>query len=300
MTIRASIQSARFSTLRSASRVLLIVSLIVMMPCFTRGQAPSEQSQTMPASLPTAHEGSADNPSTSIQGPSDRTAINPCRLRAPDTFLPPPSDAKNVVTTNAPLPYTPLSARCKFNLFLRTTYSPYTFLSAAFQATLDQAQGQWPRYGGGMEGWGKRFGATLADTESRRFIQTFALSTILHQDPRYFPSRKRRLIFRAWYAATRVVVTKNDDGENTFNTSELLGALFTSSLQNAYYPSEDRTFGNTMNRFGGALSSDAVGNLLREFTPDMKRLFRKHAPKKVQQKIQQIEEKLPIPPEDKP
>jgi hypothetical protein len=51
-----------------------------------------------------------------------------------------------------------------------------------------------------------------------------------------------------------------------------------------------------MNRFGGALSSDAVGNLLREFTPDMKRLFRKHAPKEVLR----IEEKLPIPADDKP
>ena len=51
-----------------------------------------------------------------------------------------------------------------------------------------------------------------------------------------------------------------------------------------------------MNRFGGALSSDAITDLLREFAPDMKRLFRKHAPKK----ILKIEEKLPIPPEDSP
>src|ERR1700686_3257399 len=103
---------------------------------------------------------------------------------------------------------------------------------------------------------GKRFGAPLADTESRRFIQTFALSTILHQDPRYFPSYKRTLISRAWYAATRVAITRNDSGNNTFNTSEFLGALFTSSLQNSYYPRHDRNFGETMNRFGGALSSD--------------------------------------------
>jgi hypothetical protein len=49
-----------------------------------------------------------------------------------------------------------------------------------------------------------------------------------------------------------------------------------------------------MDRFSGALSSDVIGNLLREFTPDMKRLFRRHAPKKVLR----IEEKLPIPAED--
>jgi hypothetical protein len=69
-----------------------------------------------------------------------------------------------------------------------------------------------------------------------------------------------------------------------------------SALQNSYYPTHDRTFGDTMNRFSGALSSDVIGDLLREFTPDMKRLFRKHAPKK----ILKIEEKLSIPAEDNP
>jgi len=93
-----------------------------------------------------------------------------------------------------------------------------------------------------------------------------------------------------------VAITRNDNGEGAFNKSEFLGALFTSSLQNAYYPRHDRNFGETMNRFGGALSSDALGDLLREFTPDIERLFRKHAPKT----ILRIEEKLPIPPEDKP
>jgi hypothetical protein len=93
-----------------------------------------------------------------------------------------------------------------------------------------------------------------------------------------------------------VVVTKNDSGNSTFNTSEFLGALFTSALQNTYYPTQDRNVEETMNRFSGALSSDAIGNLLREFTPEMKRLFLRHAPKEVRR----IEKKLPIPPEDKP
>jgi hypothetical protein len=102
-------------------------------------------------------------------------------------------------------------------------------------------------------------------------------------------------IARGWYAVTRVAVTKNDNGYGTFNSSEFLGALFTSSLQNAYYPRPDRTLGDTLNRFAGALSSDAISDLLREFTPDMKRLFRKHAPKK----ILEIEEQLPTPADEK-
>ncbi len=61
-----------------------------------------------------------------------------------------------------------------------------------------------------MQGWGKRLGATLADTESRRFIQNFVLASLLHEDPRYFPSGKNGLVARAWYAATRVLVTRDD------------------------------------------------------------------------------------------
>jgi len=297
MTRRPSIQFARFGGRRSTTKVLLAAMLMVITQGVASAQASSEQIEMVSPSSTSAHEGSGDVLSSSIQpGPSDQVASSPCLIRVPDPLPQNLAISKEAMLTNEPPPYTPLSARCKFNIFVKSTYSPYTFLSAGFQATLDQAQDQWPHYGGGMQGWGKRFGATLADTESRRFIQTFALSTILHQDPRYFPSYKRRLISRAWYAATRVAITRNDSGNNAFNSSEFLGALFTSALQNSYYPRHDRNFGETMNRFGGALSSDAVGNLLREFTPDMKRLFRKHAPKEVLR----IEEKLPIPADDKP
>jgi hypothetical protein len=209
---------------------------------------------------------------------------------APTTAVPSTSQSK---LPDAPSTYEPLSAHQKFNLFLHRTYSPYTFVSAAAEATWAQIWAQWPEYGGGMQGWGKRFGATLADTESRRFIQTFFLSTVLHQDPRYFHSQKKGFFPRGWYAATRVLVTRDDDGNHTFNSSEFLGTLFIGSLQNAYYPRGERSFGNTMNRFAGALGSDATSNILREFWPDIRRIFRKHEPEKVRQLEEKVTSKMP-------
>jgi hypothetical protein len=281
---------------RKTTQVLLVFISIAMMHGLVHAQAPAASQEPALSSSTTAHDRSSDSQLTSIHEPSDHMATSPCRLQVQDTFAQPPVKATEGAATIGTLHYAPLSARCKFNLFVQQTHSPYTFVSAGFQATWDQATDGWPEYGGGMQGWAKRFGATLTDTESRRFVQTFALSTILHQDPRYFPSRKRTLIARVWYATTRVVVTKNDNGDSTFNTSEFLGVLATTALQNAYYPRYDRTFGDTMDRFSGALSSDAIGDIQREFTPDMKRLFRKHAPKE----IRKIEEKLPIPADDKP
>ncbi len=275
---------------------LLVAISIAMSQGVGDAQMPVVPREPASPSSTTANDRSRDSQLTSVHEPSDQTATSPCRLQVEDTLAQPPANPAESKSKMGTMDYTPLSTRCKFSLFLKQTHAPSTFVSATFQATLDQAEDQWPEYGGGVQGWGKRFGTTLADTESRRFIQTVALSTILHEDPRYFPSHRRSLISRSWYAATRVAITRNDSGNNTFNTSELLGTLFTSSLQNSYYPRRERNFSETMNRFTGALSSDAIGNLQREFTPDMKRLFRKHAPKE----IQKIEEKLPIPADDKP
>src|SRR5258708_5943898 len=281
--------------MKSVAHVLLVVTSLAMLHELVWAQSLSARPETQLPSLATAQAGPGGGAESTLirSGPLNQESTTPCSLRVPEILSKPPADAKE---TNVASVYAPLSARCKFKLFLRQTYSPYTFASAGFQATEAQATGQWPHYGGGTQGWAKRLGATLANTESRRFVQGFALSTILHQAPRYFPSTKRKFVCRAWYAATRVLITKNDHGDDTFNTSEFLGTLFTSALQNTYYPRHDRTLGETMGRVGGDLSSDAIGDLLREFTPDMKRLVRRHAPKK----ILNVEEKLPIPAEDKP
>lgn len=234
------------------------------------------------------------NPGMIAVAQPGRPALNPdgCPMKGPTSVM----AAAVTVTPDAPSTYVALSSHCKLQIFLHRAYSPYMFASAAYEAGIAQMSAQWPQYGGGMQGWGKRFGATLADTESRRFIQTYVLSTVLHQDPRYFYSTKTSLIGRAWYAATRVIITRGDNGRSEFNASEILGALSTSALQNAYYPQHYRNVNDTLGRFTGSLSSDATSAILREFTPDLKRLFDHYCPRN----LQRLEARLPIPDEDKP
>jgi hypothetical protein len=177
----------------------------------------------------------------------------------------------------------------KLQHWVRRTYSPYTFGGVTFDATWAQMWGDWPQYGGGMQGWGKRFGATLADTETRTFFGQFLFPVLFHQDPRYFPSQKHGLIPRAWYAGTRVLITRRDGDGTTLNTSEFAAVLATAAVQNAYYPERDKGFNETMSRFIGGLGSDTTSNLLREFWPDIKKTFRRHEP----EKMKQIEDKVP-------
>jgi hypothetical protein len=214
--------------------------------------------------------------------------------QAPPPAAPPapPSAAQPAALPEAP--YVPLTNRQKFRHFARQTVAPHTFISAAFDATYEQMTGDPYEYGGGMEGFGKRFGTALADTEASRFFGRFMFPALFHQDPRYFPAKPHTAVpRRAWYAATRTVITRADAGQSQFNYSEMLGALFTVGLTNAYYPERARTFGGNMNRFEGALISNTLSNVTREFWPEIKRLFRRHEPKRIEKIQEKIEKKIP-------
>ncbi|HLK31746.1 MAG TPA: hypothetical protein VKT29_01570 [Terriglobales bacterium] len=216
--------------------------------------------------------------------PGSRTALSSAAV---------PADPPAVVPVKSPS-YTPLTAHQKFHIFVEQTYSVYTFANTAFDAGWAQMTDDWPAYGQGAEGYGKRYGALLANHEAGSFFENFLFPTVLHQDPRYFRRGGGHSVFqRVSYAASRVLVTHADDGHNTFNSSLLLGMLFVDSLTNAYYPQTQRGLGDTMSRFGGGLLSSAETNLLREFGPDMMRIFHRHEPEKLK-RLEELEKKVPL------
>jgi len=76
--------------------------------------------------------------------PCGGAQTTPCQSRSGDR-------ADRVKLTSelpeSPSTYVPLSRREKFDPFLRITCAPHTFFSAAFAASLAQAEGQWYEYG---------------------------------------------------------------------------------------------------------------------------------------------------------
>ncbi len=214
------------------------------------------------------------------------SGIRESEIKVPGTQL-------NLQHSSGPQPdgacYEPLAAQQKFKVFLRRTYSPFTMAGELFDAGYSQLTRDWPAYGQGMEGFGKRVGATVADAESRTFFQTFLFPSLLHQDPRYFYDPNAGLLDRAFYAATRVIVTRDDYGQSTLNSSKILGTIVSKSLSNAYYPAGDRGLGRTANRVFGALLSDAGSNVLREFWPDVRRKLRRVEPRKIRELQQGFE-----------
>lgn len=176
--------------------------------------------------------------------------------------------------------YTPMSSREKFEGWAHHTYSADMLMGTVFDTLTLQATGAFRDYGGGMQGFTKRYGTQLLSNEAGSLFGRWLFPTILHQDIRYYPSKQTNIFDRMAYAASRAIITRNDNGNNVFNSSLLLTLLVTSALNNGYKPNYDESFQATMaNTFAG-LGGAAQMNLLNEFWPDLKDLFTHHQPGK--------------------
>ncbi len=162
---------------------------------------------------------------------------------------------------NAP----PMQAKQKFQLGIRSIIDPVSFLSVAGVAGAEQYQNVFPAYGGGIEGYGKRYGAALANHVSGTLLGRAVYPSVFHQDPRYFYKGKGSIGSRALYAISAAVIARGDNGSWEPNYSEVLGHLSAAGISNLYYPPSER--GGSLILLNGlaGIGADAVGNLIREF-----------------------------------
>ena len=162
---------------------------------------------------------------------------------------------------NAP----PMQAKQKFQLSFRSIIDPVAFLSVAGLAGAEQYQNVFPAYGGGIEGYGKRYGAAFATHVTGTLLGRAVYPSIFHQDPRYFYKGKGSVGSRAWYAISAAVIARGDDGRWKPNYSRVLGNLSAAGISNLYYPASER--GGSLILLNGlaGIGADAVGNLIREF-----------------------------------
>jgi hypothetical protein len=160
-----------------------------------------------------------------------------------------------------------LTSGQKFLLATDESIAPSAFIGAAMSAGINQARDSWPSYGQGWNGYGKRYGATLALNASTDMFGTFLLPSLLHHDPRYFVLAHGSVSQKIGHALKSVVVTRTDAGGQAVNVSGVLGPLGAEGLANTYLPDAERTAGQTFERFGIQLAVIAAGNVAKEFWP---------------------------------
>jgi hypothetical protein len=173
---------------------------------------------------------------------------------------------------NAP----PLKPGEKFNIFLRSSYDPFSLIWPAVNAEILNSAGFNSGYGEGFSGFAKRYGAALADATSGRLFRTYLFPVMLHEDPRYFRKSSGGFKSRLGHVMGSVFVTRKDSMQYGFNWSKPLAAFSSAALSNTYYPSDQRGIDLTLTNAGLSYFSEIGSNSLKEFWPDVsKKLHRK-------------------------
>jgi hypothetical protein len=187
----------------------------------------------------------------------------------------------NFMTTNEkPEDNGPLTTKGKFTIAWHQFFDESAHFGNVIQAALSQAANGIPHYGQGWGAFGERFLAQEGDQFTGSMLIYGVLPTVLHQDPRYFRKGRGSPASRIWYAATRVVITRTDSGNPTFNASQVFGQLGQAAISLSYYPQQDR---DVHGLFVGWAINQAYNigwNQLKEFTPDLGAFLKRHPMKK--------------------
>ena len=175
----------------------------------------------------------------------------------------------------------PLTRKQKFKLMFSTEKDPATIGFSMFIALIGQAEGSHPGYGGGIGGYGKRFGQNYADTFDGAFWGNAVLPSLWHQDPRYFRlgtgSAKHRII----YALLTNVRAKHDGtGKWEPNYSNLVGNLISGGISNLYLPSDERGVAGTFEGAATVTAEGGIGSMLEEFYPDFTQYLKRRKQRK--------------------
>jgi hypothetical protein len=163
----------------------------------------------------------------------------------------------------------PLTAGQKFKLFLNESVSPASFVSSAISAGFNQWRDVPHDYGQGAQGYGKRFGESMARGATQSFFGTFITSSLLHEDPRFFPQYHPTLWGSVKYSARRIVVTRTDSGRSTFNAAGFVGPIGAEALANVYLPRSEQTGAKTAERIGSDLAWKFAANMFKNYWPTL-------------------------------
>jgi hypothetical protein len=159
----------------------------------------------------------------------------------------------------------PLTAKQKFELGWKATLDPTHFIFSAAGAGIDYANNDFPGFGRGWSGYGKRYGASLADSTTGTMIRGSIMPAVFHQDPRYFYKGTGSVPSRFWYALSTAVRSRGDNGHWQVS-SGILADFASGGISNLYYAPSDR-HGAALTFENGALGTVGVGvgHVIQEF-----------------------------------
>jgi hypothetical protein len=171
------------------------------------------------------------------------------------------------ISTDQKLP--PQSVKDKFITATQDSFDYSSIFVPAILAWYSLETNATPEFGQGAVGYGRYFWHSAVDQTSENYMVEFVVPSITHEDTRYYTLGRGGFLKRTGYALSRAVVTRSDSGREVFNASEIIGAGASAGLSSLYYPTRERSLGNTGSEWGLDVGIDAASFVAKEFWPDV-------------------------------
>jgi hypothetical protein len=225
----------------------------------------SSSSNDAAAEPPSLQQSNASGQSASGQSPSDQSQSDQ-----------PPAQTKRIlgiipnfraVSTTTKLP--PQSPKEKLLTATQDSFDYSALFLPAVLAGYSQATNAVPQFHQGAAGFARYYWHSYVDQAIENYMVEGFGPIITHQDNRYYTLGQGGFLKRTGYALSRAVITRNDAGNDTFNSSEVIGAGAAAGISNLYYPSPQRTLSNTLSKWAINVGIDAGTFVFKEFWPDI-------------------------------
>ncbi len=165
-----------------------------------------------------------------------------------------------------------LRVKQKFWLATQDSFDYSAFILAGLLAGYSQATNASPEFDDGAAASARYYWHSFADEAVGNYFTEAIVPSLTREDPRYYTLGRLHGGFfrRAGYAVTRLVITRSDSGGTMFNFSEIVGNGLGAGASDLYYPSQERTMGQTGAKWATQIGIDGIANLLKEFWPDIR------------------------------
>jgi hypothetical protein len=215
--------------------------------------------------------------------PGDQAVTPPPQQPHASSSVPPPSAPQqtrrilgimpnfSAVSADTKLP--PQSPKEKFIIAGKNSFDYSSFVIAGIQSGISMATNSYPEFHQGAAGFGRYYYHTLLDTADSNFMVAGLWPIVFRQDNRFYTLGHGNAGKRALYAVTRVLITRTDHGNKTFNTSEIIGTGSAAGLSTLYYPDAYGTWTKVGQRWLTACVVDSINYTLKEFWPDINHKF---------------------------
>jgi hypothetical protein len=219
-------------------------------------------------------QSSQTTPSASSQQTTDPDAISPNGTQQTKRIL---GIMPNFRSVSADIKLPPQTAKQKFVTAGHDTFDYSSFFIAGIQAGFAMNGDSYPEFHQGLKGYGRYYWHTLADTIDENFMVGGVGPVVFHQDNRFYTLGHGGFRNRTVYALTRVLISRKDDGDATFNYAEIIGSGAAAGVSSLYYPTKYRTWTKVGQKWLTSDLIDGANFMLKEFWPDInKTVFHTH------------------------